>query len=328
MSYQSSPTGGRADILSYSAPEKELQTNGAAMLWTIGRAWLLILIVGVIDLIWCSAVGLNFSGWGSVLLTLGFLGAVALIYGYAGRSARLGEVGNYAALWVAFSVVGTILTYLAATLNFPLRDSELSAIDSALGFHWASLYDFATAHWISKVVFSLAYNAMLPQIVLSIMYLGHTEQTDRNRDFLWTSMFALILTTLISGVVPAVGPHLAGQLPVWSKMLMTIREGHQTNFSLGSMQGIIAFPSFHTVLAILLVYAHRPPSKSFWVVVVVNIFMLLAVSPVGHHYLIDAISGALIALLSIAIVRAGVTSSTLTSRLQDVSSKGVLTQGS
>lgn len=325
MNYQPNPDEGTAGRLSYSVPEQGSHDSGGTTTWTIGRAWLLILVVGVIDLIWCSAVGLNFSGWGSVLLTLGFLGAVALIYGYAGRSARLGEVGNYAALWVAFSVVGTILTYLAATLNFPLRDSELSAIDSALGFHWTSFYDFATAHWITKVVFSLAYNAMLPQIVLSIMYLGHTEQTDRNRDFLWTSMFALILTTIISGVVPAVGPHAEGQLPVWSKMLLTIRAGHETSFSLGSMQGIIAFPSFHTVLAILLVYAHRPPSRSFWLVLVVNVLMLMAVSPVGHHYLIDAISGALIALLSIAVVRAGVTSSTLTPRLQDVSGKGLQT---
>jgi hypothetical protein len=327
MSYQASPRGGRAERLSYSAPEPEKESQGteATPLWTIRRAWLLVFVVGIIDLVWCRAVGLTFSGWGSVGLTLGFLEAVALIYGYAERSPRLGEIGNYAALWVAFSVVGTILTYLVATLNFPLRDSELGAIDSALGFHWLALYNFATAHWISKLVFSLAYNAMLPQIVLSIMYLGHTEQTERNRDFLWTSMFALILTTIISGVVPAVGPHVAGQLPVWSQMLMTIREGHQTSFSLGTMQGIIAFPSFHTVLAILLVYAHRPPSRSFWPVLLVNILMLMAVSPVGHHYLIDAISGAVIALLSIAIVRAGVTSTTLSPQLHSVSSKGALT---
>ena len=312
MNYQASPGGGRAELLPYSAPEKMSRNAGDTAIWTLRRGWLLVFVVGAIDLVWAHTAGLTFNGWGSVGLTLTFLGAVAAIYGYTGRSARLGEVGNYAALWVAFSAVGTILTYLAATLNFPLRDSELSAIDSALGFHWLSLYNFATAHWISKVVFSLAYNAMLPQIVFSIMYLAHTEQTDRNRDLLWTSMFALILTTMISGVAPAVGPHVAGQLPVWSKMLLTIRARRETRFSMGSMQGIIAFPSFHTVLALLLVYAHRPPSRSFWLVLLVNGLMLLAVSPVGHHYLIDAISGTLVALLSIAIVRAGSTPAGIT----------------
>ena len=286
--------------------------KGDTGIWTLRRAWLVVLVVGSIDLVWTREVGLTFTGWTTIGLTLGFLGAVAAIYGLTERSARLAEVGNYAALWVAFSVVGTILTYLAATLDFPLRDGELGAIDAALGFHWVALFNFATAYWITKVVFSLAYNTMLPQIVFSIMYLAHTEQTDRNRDLLWTSMFALILTTIVSGLVPAVGPHMEGQLPIWSKMLLTIRAGHETRFSLGSMQGIIAFPSFHTVLAVLLIYAHRPPSRSFWLVLVVNALMLMAVSPVGHHYLIDAISGASVALLAIAIVRAGATPATLT----------------
>jgi membrane-associated phospholipid phosphatase len=88
-------------------------------------------------------------------------------------------------------------------------------------------------------------------------------------------------------------------------MLITIRAHRETAFSLGALQGVIAFPSFHTVMAILLAYAHRPPSRSFWLVALLNGLMVLAVPPAGHHYLIDAISGALVAVVCIMIIRAG-----------------------
>jgi hypothetical protein len=269
------------------------------------RAWALVVAVGLTDLVWAHAAGLTFVGWIQVGMVLAFLGAVAAIYGITGRSDRLADAGNYAALWVAFSIVGAIFTYVAATLNFPLRDSEFNAIDAALGFDWLSSFNFVSAHRIVRVILSIAYFTMLPQIVLSIVYLAHTEQSDRNRDLLWISMFALILTTVVSGIVPAVGPHISGHLPIWSQMLLTIRARGMTQFSLGALQGVIAFPSFHTVMAIVLVYAHRPPSRSFWPVAVLNGLMVLAVPPIGHHYLIDAITGAAVAVLCIAIGRAG-----------------------
>lgn len=302
----SGPRSGGVEISVGRAPERRDSLNVVdAAPWTLRRAWTLVAAVGLIDLVWAHAAGLTFGGWIPVGLALAFLGAVAAIYGYTGRSERLADAGNYAALWVAFSIVGAILTYLAATLNFPLRDTEFSAIDSALGFHWLAWFNFLSAHLLARVILKIAYNTMLPQMVLSIIYFAHTERTDRNRDLLWTSMFALILATVVSGVVPALGPHLPGQLPIWSQMLIAIRAHRETAFSLGALQGVIAFPSFHTVMAILLAYAHRPPSRSFWLVALLNGLMVLAVPPAGHHYLIDAISGALVAVVCIMIVRAG-----------------------
>lgn len=263
----------------------------------------LIVALGAVDWIWASHAGLAFVGWTQFSLVLICLGLVFLIYAYFGRDSRLGDAGCYAFLWVAFSGTGIILTYLAATLCLPLRDPELSKIDKALGFDWAKSVGILEAHgWLLPAA-RVAYDSMLPQIVASILYFAHIGRSDRNREFLWLAMSSLLITVAISALVPAVGPYVAGEMPYLSKVLLTIRSGTETRFVINEMQGIIAMPSFHTVLAVIFVYVHRPPLRSFVPIVVLNSLMVLAVPFVGHHYLIDVIAGIMVAAVCIVLVR-------------------------
>jgi PAP2 superfamily len=272
----------------------------------------LILALGAIDWMWAEYDGLTFVGWTQFSLVLICLGLVFLVYSYFGRDSRLGDAGCYAFLWVAFSATGVILTYLAATLCLPLHDFELSQIDRALGFDWAKSAGILVAHRWVLLAAGVVYNSMLPQIVASILYFAHIGRSDRNHEFLWLGMTSLLITAVISGLVPAVGPYSAGDMPYWSKMLLTIRSGTETRFAITKMQGIIAMPSFHTVLKAIFVYVHRPPLRSFVPIVVLDFLMVLAVPFVGHHYLIDIIAGAMVAAVCIVLVRVALTSTNKT----------------
>jgi membrane-associated phospholipid phosphatase len=84
---------------------------------------------------------------------------------------------------------------------------------------------------------------------------------------------------------------------------MSLRAGGAHPIALNTLTGIITFPSFHTVIAIIFIYVHRPPSHSFIPVAILNVLMLLSTPSEGHHYLIDLISGAVVAAICIAIVR-------------------------
>src|SRR5713226_7480259 len=99
-------------------------------------AWVFIALLGLVDWVWASAAGLSFVGWGRVGLGLGFLASIALFYGLTGRSRQLYEAGHYTTLWAAFTITAAILTYLTASLKFPLREAEFTRFDAALGFDW------------------------------------------------------------------------------------------------------------------------------------------------------------------------------------------------
>jgi hypothetical protein len=269
-------------------------------------AWVLTLMIGALDWIWAHRLGLVFTGWTRVFWILVFLLAIGALYGYSGRSRRLSDAGHYAALWVAFSAAGAIFTYVSATIAMPLHDADFVAIDAAMGFHWLPWAEFIAAHRAIHLPLFIAYFTFLPQIIGSILYFSHTEQTSRNAEMLWLTMLSLTITSIVSAVLPAVGPyvHFTGRQTEDIAVLMSLRAGGAHTFSIDRLQGIITFPSFHTILAIIFIYVHRPPSRSFVPVAILNVLMLLAIPSVGHHYLIDMISGAAVAAVCIAIVRA------------------------
>src|SRR5208282_1584611 len=121
---------------------------------------------------------------------------------------------------------------------------------------------------------------------------------------LWIAMLSALVTTSLSGLLPALGPYANGNMPAWSAVLVTIHNGSLTGFALSDMTGIVTFPSFHTVLAVLLVYVHRPPLRTFIPIAILNVLMLIAIPFAGHHYLVDVIAGVAVAFVSIAIAQA------------------------
>jgi membrane-associated phospholipid phosphatase len=86
-------------------------------------------------------------------------------------------------------------------------------------------------------------------------------------------------------------------------VLLALRDGGSLSFDMSQLQGLISFPSYHTVLAALLTYAHRR-SALLTPIALVNGVMLFSIPTVGQHYLIDVIAGAAVAVLAIAATAA------------------------
>jgi hypothetical protein len=70
------------------------------------------------------------------------------------------------------------------------------------------------------------------------------------------------------------------------------------------MQGIVAMPSYHTVLAVLFTYAFRGTGLLGYGIAVLNVAMLFSIPPVGGHYLVDVLAGAMLAFGAIAVQQA------------------------
>jgi membrane-associated phospholipid phosphatase len=85
--------------------------------------------------------------------------------------------------------------------------------------------------------------------------------------------------------------------------LVGLRHGSLPSLDMMLLKGVIAFPSFHAVLAILFTYAHRG-SRVFVPVAVFNGLMLLSIPSEGGHYLVDVLGGIAVGLLAILMTRA------------------------
>ena len=101
---------------------------------------------------------------------------------------------------------------------------------------------------------------------------------------------------------PAVGAwsqHGVGIEP-WRADILALRD-HALPV-IGRTQGIISFPSYHTVLGVVLAYAARG-RKWFIPSLVLNLLLIAAVMTEGAHYGVDLLSGLAVAFVSIAATR-------------------------
>jgi hypothetical protein len=267
------------------------------------RAWAAILLVAMIDWLWARRVGFTIDGVPHATFWITVIAAVGFFFEQTGRSRKMSDWAHYVALWLSLVITIAIYSYVVTTSRMQLWDLQFARMDAALGFDWLGCLSFIMRHPILRNLLERDYNSVFVQVFVSIAYFAIIRRSDRNREMLWAGILSALITASLSGLLPALGPYLKGDMPKWSVVLVTIRSGSLSKFALSDMTGIVTFPSFHTALAILLVYVHRPPLRSFAPVLILNVVMLVAIPFAGHHYLVDMIAGAGVAAISIGFVQ-------------------------
>jgi len=268
-----------------------------------------IAALALCDWLWARHAGLTFSHWTQVVVLTGLLLAIGFFYGSIRRNAQLADMALWGALVAACSVAAAIFTYLTATLGFPLVDSELVTIDAGLGFRWPAWFQFVNSHPLLKTLFVILYTSLLPECAASILYFAHRSRSDRIAEFLLGALISILIAATISGIFPALGAfaHFGVPGPTWANYpshLLALREGGAASFSVNEFQGIITMPSYHTVLAILIIYAYRGFGRLFALALALNGLMLLSLPSEGGHYVIDVIAGVAVVAVTIAITSA------------------------
>lgn len=223
------------------------------------------------------------------------------------RSALMMEIF---ALTIAVSLTIPGLTTMIAALNMPYRDAELLAIDHAMGFDWHAI-TMAIHGWpeLSKVLeHSYASLTWQPLILFSILAYVDPERLRRIAGAL---AIALAIAIAFFVFVPAKAAYVhygydRADFPSmrviagWAAydVLENIRAGGRQL----SLEGLITFPSYHAVSAVLLAYGWWSVPVLRYPFMILNLIMLVSCVPIGAHYLIDVLAGLALAYASYVAV--------------------------
>ncbi len=264
--------------------------------------WIAVTLIGLVDAFVSMRLRLVFFDWTRLVLAGAALASLALFYQLSGRSTRLAQAAQWALLWIIFANAGAILTYIAGACGGPPHDAALAALDRALGFDWARWHLYLLDHRALRLVLQLFYASLLLQILVSILYFSLCGQDDANYELLLNTIVALLITAALVIMFPALGQGAVAGDP-YIRDLEALRSGGELRFDMARLQGLVSFPSFHMVLAILLVWAHRrsPLLVPFFGV---NLVMLVSITGPGEHYLADILGGAAVAGLTILATNA------------------------
>jgi membrane-associated phospholipid phosphatase len=274
--------------------------------------WAMIAAMAVATIAGYRITSLSFA-W-STFDQMGLCIAICLAVSYCYRRLRPDP-------WIGFSTegcaqlmlvlaLGSALSYPLATAGFPYRDALLNAADTSMGLDWRAYLHFVNDRPLLCALTSLAYRSMLLQVIVLIITLVVTSRFLRLQQYVLATALALALTLAVFTFMPAGGifsflqiqpgefPNL---LPVMTYdqilYLDALRSGQHPLVS--EMEGLITFPSFHTVWAILFMWGFYPIKQLRLGAILLNLLVIASTPIQGAHYFVDLIGGAVVAVVAI-----------------------------
>ncbi len=219
-------------------------------------------------------------------------------------------------LYSAYGGGIALLNYLLLPVGNRLVDARLIKSDALLGFSWPDyIAAFASAPWLGKAL-GYIYVSSLAQLLAVIIILGALRKRAALELFILTGVIACTLTVAVWYVVPSTGPSAHFQIP--SSLAETIGlvvdpaygarvkalalHGPQL-ISPKTDLGLVAFPSFHTVMALLAVWFLAGIKRAFVPALLLNAAMVPAILLHGGHYLTDVFGGAFVFAASLFAAR-------------------------
>ena len=208
-----------------------------------------------------------------------------------------------------------VFSYLSASLGWPLRDAELAAVDKWMGFDWIEFLRITNSSPIVGYSLTLAYKSTAAQMFLLSMFLSLAGMRERLSELLALLAITALATLVINMAIPAAGAyafyspsremfnHFSQLAGMWHyEVLLQLRTLPVPVLDFAKVEGLVTFPSFHTVLAIITTYSARDHKYVFLPVACLNAAVIVSTVPEGGHYLIDVIAGVAIAVGSIVLL--------------------------
>ena len=211
--------------------------------------------------------------------------------------------------WELFlAIVLPVFVLVAGRLRMPLQDSLFGRIDQSLGVSVPGISEWADHHWLGTF-FNKSYPLLVPLLAVVAFAPALLGKLKYAREFLLANLAAFAIGLPAFALLPAVGPwyfyHLTphpAQAHCQAGLFALRLTGPYVDSS--QVAGIICFPSFHVIWAILCaaaMWGFRPLRIP---VTLLSGMIIVSTVTTGWHYFSDVLAGVVIAILSLAFAKA------------------------
>ena len=196
---------------------------------------------------------------------------------------------------------------IATRLHMPLQDTLFARIDQSLGVRVPDILEWAKCHRLGKII-SDSYPLVFPFLAVAVLAPVITGKVKYAREFVLANLAAYAMGLFIFALLPAIGPWYSyglvpnsGQAYCQSQIFLLRDSGLYT--FLRQPAGVVCFPSFHVIWAILCA-ATLWGLRAFRIPVALLSGLIVASTlTTGWHYFCDVLSGIAVACLSIAFAK-------------------------
>ena len=267
-------------------------------------------VILAVSVLGCWLTSIHVAGLGARILA--FLAVIAMVMPVPAYWHEEGRTAfRDAALTIPWAVLLAVLLpfpiLVGARLRTPLRDALFAHSDRLLGVNVPGIMAWAHSHWIGPVL-AQSYYLLTPLLIVAIFVPALTGKVRQANEFIIANVIAFSIAVPAFTLFPAVGPwYFYGLSPdpaqdFCQKQLLALHHPGVYSF-LSQGSGIICFPSFHVVWAVLCaaaLWGFRPLRVP---VAVLSAMIAFSALTTGWHYFIDVLGGLVLAMLSLTLAK-------------------------
>ncbi len=230
-------------------------------------------------------------------------------WAYCSRDRRISET-CFVMFWtVTVTNILNLPMFVVARLKLPFQDSQLVAFDRWLGFELPQVLALQQSYPATFMLVASCYNLLLPLLVVSITlptFLGCGRGV---REFFIALFVSGTIGLILFYLFPAEGVHERYGVPpsasqaLFLETLYAVRREQSYALDISFRAGLVYFPSFHAILAILSVFALRQIPLLLALAAPVGALVVLSTVLTANHYPCDTLAGAVVAVLSCLVAK-------------------------
>jgi membrane-associated phospholipid phosphatase len=281
----------------FSTPSNRKVTLTATL---VGAALIAAAIIAV------TGTALEATGFARFAALAGALGLVFLWCQARAIDPRLAAAAAIVAVGILSLMLCGIISNVGLRLHAPLADARLASIDAAVGLHVDQAVQAAARNPLLIDALAFSYNTSGLMVVALIFAVLAFKALDLAWELTITAVIAMQMVATVSILLPAIGAmhhfglgFLQGNgLPAGAgvyhlESFAHFYTGTDPLVRLDDLNGLVTFPSFHTVLALLATQA-LSLTRFRWLGVGWSATVIVSTIPIGGHYVVDLMAGLLI----------------------------------
>jgi hypothetical protein len=269
--------------------------------------------LGVADLflVWWKAIAVGPEFFAFSLGFAALMICIGQVYRQVRDSERIALVTHILGLFVAFSAVGALFNILLLPRPAAPIDATLVAIDAWLGYSWPAMTAWFADHPTLNAAVRKVYTLTLIQLLVAFILLGAILDRRRLHAAALGTVVASLATMFCWALLPSGGAAaywtLDADVERLVRPIVNSAYGAELNRLFGEgvsdlsalgVTGLIGFPSFHTVMALISLIAVWPYRAARYPMIAVCLVLFPGILVHGGHNLVDVLAGAAITAAS------------------------------
>ena len=242
------------------------------------------------------------SGASAAALCLSVLLGASLRLRSFDRQNALATFSEVLALILLGGLANAALAMIALRSGAPMADSLLKWMDSLAGLSAQGLVSWMTDQGTSLEPLHIIYESSFPQLAVTVLLLPFLGRQLEAWRLCFLFLAALLTCALISFVLPAYGsfidaaPSTIRALPAGAgtyafESVAQFRATPVAELGLNDITGVITFPSFHTIMALITIQAWSWTRTLRLPILGWNLAVIFTTLPMGGHYYVDIAAG-------------------------------------